>query len=958
MDSTRKYYVITDVGSTTTKAIVISTGDTGVKLEGIEHSDTTVEAPLGDVCIGVRRAILALEQRLGLKLLKADDSRLHFADGVSFLSTSSAGGGLQVLVIGLTLFDSASSGTRAAYGAGGIILDTFAIDDKRKAISQMLAMRNLHPDMILICGGTDGGAITGVLRLAEILRLANPAPKYATSDKIPAIYAGNTDAAELIKRIISDDFELYILPNVRPTTTTENLQPTQDKIQQLFMDNVMEKAPGYPGLKAAVSSDVIPTPLGVMNSLKLLSQNEQRNILAVDIGGATTDVFTHIQDTFQRTVSANLGMSYSALNVMREASVSRIMDWLAPGFQENVVRNFIANKTLYPTRIYSDSFSRQIEQALAKAAISMALDQHKDMHFNTRKIGYLDLLKAGVRDKYEEMFEYQREEEKFYFRISDIDVVIGAGGIFASVENPNQAILMLIDSLRPKGITEIWVDPHFITPHLGVLSRYQPETAKLLSGNEMVKRLGYHISPVCDPKLKDNVLLLTLELEGQSYQLHFNDFIYIMPSPKKRSVKLTLSPKASLGKDISELEIAPDCAIILDSRKPESDKTEKIRQQMRPFYPDGHTPEYDFNNELNKSQAEHRKTVNLPYKGKTYVSSGNEVRPDDVVAANLFDPPRLYIVQPFGSKPDLPPDVIARELLVKQGELIDFEQKLANVPQISRSKKDLKQAFLSPVRGRIEYMDRATGILVVSEIQDYSDKPVTLKVASALNVKPQNIGRYMLKNVGDFIYQGETVARRIDHNMSGGFATIKAPSTGTLIDVDRISGTATVRYIGKPYDYKANVRGKVSAVVEDSSLEITYSGTRVEGRIGFGKECSGPIHLLKDPAELSADCSARIVICAFSPTAEFLNLLAKSGARGCVSDGIDEYELAQYLGYDPGVINTGEEGIPVSLLILCGFGVSGNVAAGLGAEYLNKTAYLNPHTRIRAGVVRPFICIQ
>ncbi|HRY84683.1 MAG TPA: glutamate mutase L, partial [Candidatus Cloacimonadota bacterium] len=134
MDNSIKYYLITDVGSTTTKAVLISSGPEGTRLEGIAHSDTTVEAPVGDVCIGVRRAVQALEQKTGVDLLIGSADGLKFNQNVSFLSTSSAGGGLQVLVIGLTLFDSASSGTRAAYGAGGIILDTFAIDDKRKAV--------------------------------------------------------------------------------------------------------------------------------------------------------------------------------------------------------------------------------------------------------------------------------------------------------------------------------------------------------------------------------------------------------------------------------------------------------------------------------------------------------------------------------------------------------------------------------------------------------------------------------------------------------------------------------------------------------------------------------------------------------------------------------------------------------------------------------------------------------
>jgi uncharacterized protein (TIGR01319 family) len=167
MPSLERKIVITDIGSTTTKAILLENAAGVPKLLAINSHPTTVESPHNDVRYGVKHAILGLEKITGAKLLddKTASPELLFREDISYLSTSSAAGGLQILVIGLTLFDSASSAKRAAYGAGGIILDTFAIDDKRQASQQMLAMRNLHPDMILLCGGTDGGAISGVLRL-------------------------------------------------------------------------------------------------------------------------------------------------------------------------------------------------------------------------------------------------------------------------------------------------------------------------------------------------------------------------------------------------------------------------------------------------------------------------------------------------------------------------------------------------------------------------------------------------------------------------------------------------------------------------------------------------------------------------------------------------------------------------------------------------------------------------
>jgi hypothetical protein len=67
----------------------------------------------------------------------------------------------------------------------------------------------------------------------------------------------------------------------------------------------------------------VPTPAAFGSILKLLSTATGRRIMAVDIGGATTDVFTARTGDVFRTVSANLGLSYSILNVAELAGTPR-----------------------------------------------------------------------------------------------------------------------------------------------------------------------------------------------------------------------------------------------------------------------------------------------------------------------------------------------------------------------------------------------------------------------------------------------------------------------------------------------------------------------------------------------------------------------------------------------------------------------------------------------------------
>ncbi|MGC9362483.1 MAG: glutamate mutase L, partial [Candidatus Syntrophosphaera sp.] len=642
-----KYIVVTDIGSTTTKALLIGNGKETPELLGITQSPTTVEAPQNDVRAGIREAVAALEVKTGITLLASsvDKDKLAWAEDVSYYTTSSAGGGLQILAIGLTLFDSASSAERCAYGAGGVILDTFAINDKRQAMEQMLAMRNLHPDMILLCGGTDGGAISGVLRMAEIVRIADPRPKFDLDARIPTIYAGNKDAAPIIKKLISNAFDLYILPNIRPTSDTENLKPTQEKIQQLFMGNVMEHAPGYAGVKPAVTAPIIPTPVGVHKSLEIISENQEKNIFAFDIGGATTDVFSHINGHFHRTVSANLGMSYSAWNVLRECGPENLLRWLPDDIGEAELRDYIANKCLNPTSIPENTRQYRIEHALAREALSLALAQHRRMHYNTRKMGFLDKLKKGELEKFELLFEYQAEDKKLSFTESDIDVLIGAGGIFAHAQSPLQCAMILMDATRPRGITELWMDKRFISPQLGVLSSSAPETSRHLLQNECIQRLALHISPSFPEKEKKALLSIEVSLPGNQELIEvMPDSFNFLPAGDK-TLKIRTHGKCQLNTDLDLQNVLTSLPVIIDARVEAYAHREKVEKEFGIYTADAHEskPAGHAENLPERTSGSWTKRVELPYSGDINFQPGDRVQPDDVVAVNHYNPPRLYI---------------------------------------------------------------------------------------------------------------------------------------------------------------------------------------------------------------------------------------------------------------------------------------------------------------------------
>jgi uncharacterized protein (TIGR01319 family) len=569
-----KTVLVTDCGSTTTKALLFERREDRWHQTFRGEAPTTVEEPVADVTVGALNAFSEVQELSGRQILGDGEppflvTERNAADGIDlYLSTSSAGGGLQMLVAGVVGNITTESAERAALGAGAIVMDAVSADDAREDHERIERIRHIKPDIVLLTGGVDGGSTQHVVEMAEILVAAAPRPRFGNTLKLPVIYAGNKEAAAEVEKILSQFAQLVVVPNVRPIVERENLAPAREAIHEFFLSHVMSHSPGYGRLMSWSPVPIMPTPAAVGDVVERYSATSGFNVLCVDIGGATTDVFSVFRDkvgtpTFNRTVSANLGMSYSVANVLLEAGTESIKRWLPFEIGDSELRDRLLNKMIRPTSIPQTIEDLFVEQAVCREALRLSLKHHRSL-----AVGLEAPRERGIADVFR-----QSSERYELVDLMKLDIVIGSGGVLSHAPDRMQAALMMLEGFGLEGVTQLSVDSIFMMPHLGVLSSVHPVAAQQIFENDCLVHLGCGVVPVYPAKLSESSVLAEIFLDSQRVgEVRTNEVVRI-PTPTRGTATIRVVPTrrfidvgAGAGAEIERRIELGECGILCDGR--------------------------------------------------------------------------------------------------------------------------------------------------------------------------------------------------------------------------------------------------------------------------------------------------------------------------------------------------------------------------------------------------------
>jgi len=344
-----------DVGSTWTKAVLV--GADGAVLGGAQHPTTPPE---------VLHGVTAVADELG-------------AGDAQFLVCSSAGGGLRLAVVGQERLVSAEAGYRAALSAGARIVHVCAGELDGAGVRRLRAAK---PDVVLLVGGTDGGDTSVLLHNAR--RIA------ANRLRCPIVLAGNVEARDAALAMLRSTGRTVVpTGNVLPDVGELAPGPARAAIREVFLRHViggkgLSRGPRFRRLVRAVTPDAVLS--GVSRLAPMVAERHETGaVLVVDVGGATTDVYSAVsaqwQSAFERTVTlppdrrtveGDLGMRWSAPGVVGEAEAERLVSEGEIG----LLRHEAARRAHDVDWIPSGVDESEVDATLAGLAAVLALRRH------------------------------------------------------------------------------------------------------------------------------------------------------------------------------------------------------------------------------------------------------------------------------------------------------------------------------------------------------------------------------------------------------------------------------------------------------------------------------------------------------------------------------------------------------------------------------------------------------
>lgn len=438
-----------DIGSATTRAVLFDVVEGEYRLVAAAQAPTTVEAPYRNVLDGVRSALHQMEAFTGLRLVDPDTGDLitpilDDGSGVdSFAATLSAGPALRVVTAGLLPDVSVDSARRLAETMYAQIVDHTSLQDHRRADELIDALLRLHPDLVIMAGGTDGGASRSILKLLEPIGLASyllPA-----AQRPVFLYAGNGAMEAEVRDLLTNKVaSLAFTPNVRPALDVEDLEPAARELARLYIDIRRKQLQGVDAMDTWSHGNMLPTGYAIGRMMRFLSKvyGSDKGILAVDLGASAATLAAAFRDHSTLSVYPQFGLGVNLAGLLTHTTLESMLAWSPMEIQPSDLHEYLFQKALYPASVAATREDQILSQITARQALALAVQAARRVFPRSAAS-----LKPGMLPLFE--------------------VLLASGGPFTNTPTPGQSLHLILDGLQPIGVTTVFLDQNNLLPLLG-----------------------------------------------------------------------------------------------------------------------------------------------------------------------------------------------------------------------------------------------------------------------------------------------------------------------------------------------------------------------------------------------------------------------------------------------------------------------------------------------------------
>ena len=514
-----------DVGSKSTHALLFDVVEGRYRYLGTGSGPTTTAAPYHNIGEGVRIAMDNLQSVTNRVLIGADEQLIipSNSDGSgidAFAATVSAGPALKIVLVGLLESLSVESARRIAMSTYGNVGYVLSLNDHRKQEERIDAILRLRPDLIIVAGGTNGGASQSVLNLLEAVGLAcYLMPKNKRPD---VLFAGNPNLKEEINTRIGELTKLHFAPNLRPTLDIEQLDGARSQMAKVYGIIRARQLAGIGELAEwSGNSGVMPTSTAFGRVVQFLSKlhSNHKGVLGVDMGAKWTTLSAAYDGDQYLGVYPHQGAPSEASKLSTQTTVDGIKSWLTVDLSDDTLQEYLLNRSLYPSSLPVVPEEHSIEEAIIRHQIQKAT------------MDALGSFPAAMSAPGDDMLPW-------------VEPIIATGSGLMKSQSLAQNVLALLDGLQPNGVTTLIFDQNHIASALGAAASTNPMLMIQILDLNAFLHVGTIIAPVGNARPGTPILKMKVTYDsGQETSLEVKQgSLEVLPLPQGKTARLQIQP--------------------------------------------------------------------------------------------------------------------------------------------------------------------------------------------------------------------------------------------------------------------------------------------------------------------------------------------------------------------------------------------------------------------------------